>query len=189
MLQDQGCAGSTAGSGVCSGDRESFRYAPGKWSAREVFGHIGDAERVFGYRAFCISRGEEANLPGFDEEQYVAHSSFDGCRLADLVEEFGRLRESNLIVLRRLDADGLDAVRFCKRQPGFRARPGVHHGGPCQASSPGAEHAVRLRGARPDMDTLPPIDDRDGRRFCCKSRSLLVSDYLPKIERCLERSE
>jgi hypothetical protein len=87
-----------------SGDRESFRYAAGKWSAREVFGHIGDAERVFGYRAFCISRGEEANLPGFDEQQYVAHSSFDGCRLADLVEEFGQMRESNLIVLRRLDA-------------------------------------------------------------------------------------
>ena len=86
-----------------SSDRESFRYAAGKWSVREVFGHIGDAERVFGYRAFCISRGESANLPGFDEQQYVARSSYTGCRLADLVEEFGRLRESNLIVLRRLD--------------------------------------------------------------------------------------
>ena len=86
-----------------SPDRESFRYAPGKWSVRELFGHLGDAERVFGYRAFCISRGERANLPGFDEVPYVAHSSFAECSLADLVEEFGRLRESNLVVLRRLD--------------------------------------------------------------------------------------
>jgi hypothetical protein len=86
-------------------ERESFRYATGKWSVRELFGHIGDAERVFGYRAFCISRGEEANLPGFDEQQYVAHSSFDVCRLADLVEEFEQLRESNLIVFRRFDED------------------------------------------------------------------------------------
>jgi len=84
-------------------EREPFRYAAGKWSVREVFGHIGDAERVFGYRAFCISRGEEANLPGFDEQQYVAYSSFEGCSLADLVEEFARLRESNLVVLHRLD--------------------------------------------------------------------------------------
>jgi len=83
--------------------RETHRYAPGKWSVREIFGHIGDGERVFGYRAFCISRGEESNLPSFDEQEYVAHSTFGGCPLADLVEEFGRLRESNLIVLRRLD--------------------------------------------------------------------------------------
>jgi hypothetical protein len=86
-----------------SPDRESFRYAAGKWSVREVVGHMGDAERVFGYRAFCIGRGEAANLPGFDEQQYVAHSSFGACALADLVDEFSRLRESNLLVLRRLD--------------------------------------------------------------------------------------
>ena len=86
-----------------SQEREEFRYATGKWSIREVLGHLGDAERVFGHRAFCISRGEQADLPGFDEKQYVASSSFAGCRLPDLVDEFGQLRASNLIVLRRLD--------------------------------------------------------------------------------------
>ena len=85
--------------------REQFRYAEGKWSVREVLGHVTDAERVFGYRAFCFSRGDENPLPGFDENDYVARSGFDRCSLADLVEEFDQLRYANLTVLRRLDDD------------------------------------------------------------------------------------
>jgi DinB family protein len=83
--------------------REEFRYAPGKWSVREVLGHVTDAERVFGFRAFCFSRGDENALPGFEQDDYVARANFDRCRLKDLVEEFAQLREANLIVLRRLD--------------------------------------------------------------------------------------
>lgn len=82
--------------------RETFRYAPGKWSVRELLGHVGDAERVFGYRAFCISRGETAALPGFDENGYVAESGYDERRLAELAEDFAALRGSNLAVLARL---------------------------------------------------------------------------------------
>lgn len=85
--------------------REGFRYADGKWSVCEVLGHMTDAERVFGFRAFCFSRGDENPLPGFDENDYVARSGFDRCSLADLVQEFGQLREANLTVLRRLDDD------------------------------------------------------------------------------------
>ena len=83
--------------------REEFRYAPGKWTVREVLGHMTDAERVFGFRAFCFSRGDENALPGFEQDDYVARASFDRCSLADLVQEFGQLREANLTVLRRLD--------------------------------------------------------------------------------------
>ena len=83
--------------------REGFRYAEGKWSVREVLGHVTDAERVFGYRAFCFSRGDENPLPGFDENDYVARSGFDRCSLTTLVQEFGQLREANLTVLGRLD--------------------------------------------------------------------------------------
>src|SRR5512133_3675899 len=53
-------------------DREGFRYAPDKWSVRQVIGHLTDGERVFGYRAFCFSRGEQTPLPAFDENVYVA---------------------------------------------------------------------------------------------------------------------
>jgi DinB family protein len=83
--------------------REEFRYAPGKWSVREVLGHMTDAERVFGFRAFCFSRGDENALPGFEQDDYVARAKFDRCTLADLVQEFGQVREANLTFLRRLD--------------------------------------------------------------------------------------
>lgn len=84
---------------------ESCRYAPGKWSIREVVGHLADSERVFGYRAFCISRGDQAPLPGFDEKAYIAGSGYDQRRLEELVGEFAGLRETNLVFLRRLDGE------------------------------------------------------------------------------------
>jgi hypothetical protein len=87
-------------------NREQFRYAPGKWTVRQVLGHMADAERVFGFRAFCFSRGDENPLPGFDENEYVARSIFEDVPLADLVGEFRHIRQANLIVLRRLDEEG-----------------------------------------------------------------------------------
>jgi hypothetical protein len=83
--------------------REEFRYAAGKWSVREVLGHMNDAERVFGFRAFCFGRGDANGLPGFDQDEYVSRGGFNGCSLAELADEFGRIREVNLIALRRLD--------------------------------------------------------------------------------------
>jgi hypothetical protein len=92
-------------SGVAA-NRETFRYAPGKWSIREVLGHIVDTDRVFGYRAFCIGRGEQQPLPGFDQDDYMATSDFDARPLADLAAEFAVVREANLLALRRLkDSD------------------------------------------------------------------------------------
>lgn len=87
-------------------DRERYAYAAGKWTIRDMFGHLGDAERVFGYRAFCIGRGESAALPGFDENEYVARAGFGDCPLADLASELVQLRETNLATFRRLDPAG-----------------------------------------------------------------------------------
>jgi hypothetical protein len=88
-----------------SPEKETYRYAPGKWSLRELFGHLSDGERVFGHRAFCISRGEQAALPGFDEQTYVANAGYERRQLAELAEEFETLRKLNLSLLRRLAAD------------------------------------------------------------------------------------
>jgi hypothetical protein len=98
-------------------EREQFRYEPEKWSVREVLGHMTDAERVFGFRAFCFSRGDESALPGFDENEYVARSGFDRCRLSDLVEEFAQLRETNLTALRRLDEDAWRRIGTASGRP------------------------------------------------------------------------
>lgn len=97
--------------------REAFRYAAGKWSVREVFGHLIDGERVFGLRAFCFSRAERAPLPSFDENAYVAASGYDAVPLAALLDELVAVRRGNLAVLRRLDAEGWARVGTASGQP------------------------------------------------------------------------
>ena len=98
-------------------ERECWRYAPGKWSVREVFGHLIDGERIFGLRAFCFSRGEREPLPSFDENAYVAASGYDAVPLAVLVEELVEVRRGNLAVLRRLDAEGWARVGTASGRP------------------------------------------------------------------------
>jgi hypothetical protein len=81
------------------------RYAEGKWSIREIIGHVTDGERVFAYRAMSIARGETQSLPGFDENVYAANSDADVRTMADLLGEFGELRASNLRMFRGLSAE------------------------------------------------------------------------------------
>ncbi|MBS1811540.1 MAG: DinB family protein [Acidobacteria bacterium] len=85
-----------------SAEQEAFRYAPGKWSIRQLMGHINDGERVFGFRAFAFAHGEAAALPGFDENDYVRESNFDQTPLQDLLAHFILLRESNVLLLEQL---------------------------------------------------------------------------------------
>jgi hypothetical protein len=98
-------------------DREKFRYAEGKWSIREVIGHLIDAERVFGYRAFCISRGETASLPRFDENAYVERSHYDERSLADLLFEFETVRKANLAFFRHLDQPAWENLGTASNHP------------------------------------------------------------------------
>ena len=83
--------------------KETFAYAPGKWSVREVLGHINDAERVFAYRALTFSRFNSISLPAFDEETWTPHGHFAGVPLRELADEFVALRRANLQMLRRLE--------------------------------------------------------------------------------------
>jgi|SRR5438270_5483362 len=85
-------------------ERAGFRYEAGKWSIKEVVGHVIDAERVFAYRATAIARGDRQPLPGMDQEEYMAGSDFDARTLADLAEEFSHLRRAGVLMLRGLPA-------------------------------------------------------------------------------------
>ena len=78
------------------------RHAPYTWSVKQVVGHITDAEREFGHRAFRFARNDPTPLPGFDENVYVANAPFDHCRLNDLVAEIEWVRRANLALFRRL---------------------------------------------------------------------------------------
>ena len=83
--------------------RGGYRYAPGKWSIRELLGHVTDTERIFAYRALCIARGETAPLPGFEQDPYVANAGHDRWTLAELLEDFDAVRKTNLAMISHLD--------------------------------------------------------------------------------------
>src|SRR5215831_10775456 len=82
-----------------------LRYAPGKWSVKEVIGHLIDAERIFAYRALRFARNDATPLPGFDENSFVANAGFDSRSLGDLAEEFEHTRKSNIYLFKSLDGD------------------------------------------------------------------------------------
>ena len=84
-------------------DREEHRYAEGKWSVKEVVGHLSDAERVFAYRALRFSRGDETPLPGFDENTYVPAGGFGARTLRSVAEEYRAVREATIRLLEGLD--------------------------------------------------------------------------------------
>lgn len=75
------------------------RYAPGKWSLKEVLAHITDTERIMSYRLLRIARGDTTDLPGFDQDIFIANTSFDEVALTDLVKDFQAVRQATLTLL------------------------------------------------------------------------------------------
>ncbi len=82
-----------------------YRYDRGKWSIKEVVGHLCDIERIMAYRTLRIARGDLTPLPGFDENAYVPVGKFDNRSLADLVGELRTARAATLALLRTFDTD------------------------------------------------------------------------------------
>jgi len=80
-------------------DRAAYAYAEGKWTIKQVVGHIIDTERVFAYRALAFSR-EAIELPGFDQDVYMEKATFNSRSLEDLANEFNTVRESTLYLLK-----------------------------------------------------------------------------------------
>jgi hypothetical protein len=79
-----------------------FRYAPEKWSVKEILGHICDTERIFAYRLLRIARADATPLPGFDENVYVPPAEFDARPLAELLREFQTVRASTIALVEGL---------------------------------------------------------------------------------------
>ena len=85
-------------------ERETYRYADGKWSLREVVGHLVDTERLFAYRALTMSREDGADLPGMDQDVWVASSRADGRTLEELGKEWAALRRANIHMFAAMDS-------------------------------------------------------------------------------------
>ncbi|HEX6738060.1 MAG TPA: DinB family protein [Vicinamibacteria bacterium] len=88
-----------------SAEKSQHRYAPGKWSVRQLVGHVADSERVFGYRALAFARGDQTELPGFDENDYAEASPAANRPLPDVVEDLAAVRRATLSLLRNLEPD------------------------------------------------------------------------------------
>lgn len=88
-----------------SEEEAEHRYAPGKWSLKEVVGHLIDTEWIFAYRALCFARGEQQALPGYDQDAYVEGADFDERSVDDLATEYRAVREATLLLFRSLSAE------------------------------------------------------------------------------------
>jgi hypothetical protein len=85
-------------------DRDGeYRYAPGKWSAKEVLGHVCDTERVFAYRALRIARGDQTPLAGFEQDDYVKNSPFAKAPMEEIIEDYIAVRRASITLFRNLD--------------------------------------------------------------------------------------
>ncbi|RPA69615.1 DinB family protein [Cyclobacteriaceae bacterium YHN15] len=82
--------------------KSNLPYAEGKWSAKELLGHLTDTDRIMAYRALCIARGEQLSLPGFDQDSYVVQGKFNDVPLMQLLEEFEMSRYALVSLLKNL---------------------------------------------------------------------------------------
>ena len=119
--------------------RLDYRYAPGKWSVKEVVGHVIDVERTFSYRAMCGARNEPADLPSLEQEPYVENSRYGVRHIADIVHEYRTTRAATLALfdsfdedewMRPVKASGMDFVN--RVFPFILAGHEIHHLGVIQ---------------------------------------------------------
>ena len=98
-------------------DKADYAYAEGKWTVRQVLGHIIDTERIMAYRALCIARQDTTPLPGFEQDDYVAVADVSDRSLASYAEEFEAVRKSNLYLFRSFEEEALNCRGTASEQP------------------------------------------------------------------------
>jgi hypothetical protein len=86
-------------------EREDFRYAPGKWSVRQLIGHLSDTERILSFRALCAARGDDSPIPSFDEEAYAATAGHEKISVVRLVRELISIRHASLALFASFSAE------------------------------------------------------------------------------------
>jgi hypothetical protein len=120
-------------------EQAALRYAPGKWSVKQVLAHMMDTERVFGFRAFAFSRGEQTPLPSFEQDDYVKSVDFDSKPWRAIVDEFTTVRAASIAL-------------FAGMTPEMLTRMGSASGAPLSARAAGfiiagheVYHALAIR--------------------------------------------
>jgi uncharacterized damage-inducible protein DinB len=92
------------------GERLTYRYAEGKWTIKEILVHISDDERIYAYRALRFARGDKTELPGFEQDDYAAHSGANARDIEDILAEFADVRRATVSLFKGLDREALVRV-------------------------------------------------------------------------------
>lgn len=100
-------------------EKSKYRYAPGKWSIAELIQHVIDTERIFAYRMLCIARGEQAPLPGFEENDYARESGADQRSFSDILDEFVTVRTATVSLLKSFTDAQLDRKGISNGKPAY----------------------------------------------------------------------
>ncbi len=94
-----------------------FRYAPNKWSVKDIFCHIIDCERIYSYRMLCIARGDKTDLPGFEENDYAVTAKADARDIKDIISEYNAVRAAKIELLKSFDATMLEQSGIANGSP------------------------------------------------------------------------
>jgi len=97
--------------------KATYAYADGKWTIKQLLQHVIDAERIFSYRALCLSRGEQQPLPGFDENGYGDHATATHRSLGSLKTELKNLRKSTIDLFNSFNQDQLNELGVANNHP------------------------------------------------------------------------
>jgi uncharacterized damage-inducible protein DinB len=84
-----------------------FRYAPGKWTIKEILVHLSDDERIYSYRALRFARRDATELPGFEQDDFVVHSRADERDVRDILRELAAVREATIALFKSFDEEAL----------------------------------------------------------------------------------
>lgn len=102
---------------INAAEKNDFQYAEGKWSVKQLIGHLIDGERIFAYRALRISRADETPIEGFEQDGYIENSNFAATAFDDLTEEFLLERQANILLFKNLSADAWRRVGTASDSP------------------------------------------------------------------------
>lgn len=97
--------------------RASFAYAEGKWTIKELIGHVIDTERIMAYRLLRISRNDTTPLAGFEENHYVANAHFSDRSLSSMADEFALVRKANMFLINTLNEEELSRTGVANEKP------------------------------------------------------------------------
>ncbi len=100
-----------------SEDQLLFRYAPNKWSVKDIFCHIIDCERIYSYRMLCIARGDKTDLPGFEENDYAITAKADSRDIKDIINEYKAVRTATIELLKSFDVKMIERSGIANGSP------------------------------------------------------------------------